>query len=253
MTTDPTPRRCDGCGRDLAVYTVPPGQAPRGVTYVCLDCADRSKPSVSVAPPPTVLTPDLRRWDWTGAKVPPSAEEQAAAVRAMMAIPFDELGYLRARLAETTEIARRLEAERDNLPRLWWVRDDAEEGACCYDAPTAAEAVAKALPDFGYEPDDDADLTVLPVTELHVSGLQDEVRTLRARVAELDEAARWRMLPERPKVGVRVDVALSPAGWRCSGAYAGGDLWVVSGQLVCTDADILGWRPLGPGPEVAGG
>ena len=148
---------------------------------------------------------------------------------------------------------RGLTAERDNLPRLWWVRDDAEEGACCYDAPTAAEAVAKALPDFGYEPDDDADLTVLPVTELHVSGLQDEVRTLRARVAELDEAARWRMLPERPKVGVRVDVALSPAGWRCSGAYAGGDLWVVSGQLVCTDADILGWRPLGPGPEVAGG
>lgn len=235
MSTDqPNPRRCDGCGRDLAVYTVPPGQAPRGVTYVCLDCADRSKPSVSVAPPPTVLTPDLRRWDWTGAKVPPSAEEQAAAVRAMMAIPFDELGYLRARLAETTEIARRLEAERDAL-----AADLARVSAEC-DLP----------PVFGPAP---GEIRRRRLAALDCERLTTERDTLAARVAELEEAARWRMLPERPKVGVRVDVALSPAGWRCSGAYAGGDLWVVSGQPVCTDADILGWRPLGPGPEVAGG
>ena len=247
MTTDPTPRRCDGCGRGLAVYTVPPGQAPRGVTYVCLDCADRSKPSVSVAPPPTVLTPDLRRWDWTGAKVPPSAEEQAAAVRAMMAIPFDELGYLRARLAETTEIARRLEAERDELRgRVPVVVDmDATE--------LRAEInmlINKAMPE-GVEALIAERDALSADFDTKIAHFSDELNHARARVAEMEEAARWRHYPDvEPPDGSQIEAVI--AGDRVIGRWRA-TLAEVSSYGRGWSGCPFDWRPLGPGPEVSGG
>lgn len=49
---------------------------------------------------------------------PLTPEKEAAVALAALSAPFDEIGYLRAKLAETTEIAKRLEAERDRLAQI---------------------------------------------------------------------------------------------------------------------------------------
>lgn len=86
-----------------------------------------------------------------------------------------------------------------------------------------------------------------------------EVITMQARVVELEEALRWRPASERPEVGAPVELAWRDR-WSGTAARAIGQLR--ADGLWCTDdydpgimdavpeERILGWRPLGPGPEV---
>ena len=71
---------------------------------------------------------------------------------------------------------------------------------------------------------------------------------LTARVAELEEAARWRHLPERPPKHTDVLVQLRSGAFIVAMWLGGTDYWDMT-----RDRDVLGWRPLGPGPDVAGG
>ena len=94
----------------------------------------------------------------------------------------------------------------------------------------------------------------------------ERVRRAEARVAELEEAARWRPASERPPVTestpgspvitleIRVRAStdrgfILTEGWiRDEGPRP----WCTP-RGHCDDADILGWRPLGAGPEVTRG
>lgn len=83
-------------------------------------------------------------------------------------------------------------------------------------------------------------------------GVDDEVCRLTARVRELETAARWRH-PSEDKWDLRfaeVRLKASPRVPIFAKRSISNDLgWMTcDGRMIC-DADILGWRPLGPGPK----
>lgn len=82
-----------------------------------------------------------------------------------------------------------------------------------------------------------------------VAEVVDERDALRARVAELEEAARWRPAREAVPSAEPVAITLYVMGipTRSEGRKTGPNNWKTPhGSRY--DADILGWRPLGPGP-----
>lgn len=96
---------------------------------------------------------------------------------------------------------------------------------------------------------------------IDITALLTEVRRLTARVEELEEAARWRAPSERPpassflpgspmtllEIAVRNDLIkdLRTEGWHKGG---GPRPWCTPlGHL--DDTEVIGWRPLGPGPK----
>ena len=99
-----------------------------------------------------------------------------------------------------------------------------------------------------------AEYTRTGAAPVDIAALLAEIRRLTARVAELEEAARWRRLnvDPAPDRGAEAEVQVINVGRMIAKRTAEPrrDPWVTrSGTL--EDWQILGWRPLSPGPEMS--